>query len=1251
MPSEGVKQFLEQGQRCGLLAGAAAQEAVAQLTADVLVTVDDLAAGLMAKKVLTRYQADQLLAGRGSDCLVAGRYQILDKVGEGGMGVVYKACDTKLDRLVALKVMPAGRLHQADAVARFQREAKALARLSHPHIIQAYDSGEDACRSFLVMEYVEGLTLDQVLRRYGALPPTLAADLIHQAALGLQHAHEKGLIHRDLKPGNLLVTGFASRSPTAFPPEGEQEAAGVSVGPTVDYPGLAESGRWKAGQVLVKILDLGLARFLQDLVGGSQLTQEGMGVGTPDYMAPEQFRDALHADPRTDIYGLGCTLYHLIAGQVPFPGTSFSEKAQAHAKKQPIPLEERCPDVPGGLAFVAAKMMAKHPTERFQTAQAAADALVPYVAGGSYSMIRLRQTGLWHGAQPTMRQRWRGRRAATWLGGGAAAAILLALLVVFVPGFFNPPESDNPGGNPPNGKPVEPPQPQIPAEKPKKEPVAPAEPQIETIENGWTVAQDGRGQCKTIGEALEKVKPGQTIRVLDAAVYPEMIRLAQASRFANITIESPGAATLSFPENNMIVAIMDVPGVTIRGFRIRSPSLKIASVGVVGKCSGTTLQQLDIAAGFGIVLWGIAVRDEEPPVLVQDCTLKIHGDQGIRVSGILDDGKSPRLCRRVVLRGNRIQGAQNSLIIHGVAQQVQIVGNRISGAEFTGIALLNLIPGTKDILIANNTCWENHHAFTLLHDTKKPLPSEGIQVKNNLVVKARNRDFVFLDGLVLDGLDVNKTGEGEGASLLGLWQFGHNWREGEAPGPKDELRRAWIPPNSKNKDVLQERIPLVSTDPQDRDFLRPAKNPRLAKEGAGGDLPRYVGAVPPTGVEPWNRQWTWDAVVEKRLTVSKDLETGGRFRTIGAALEKVKPGQTIRVLDDAVYPEALKILRPATQSGIVLEAVNGATIAFPKGNLGISISNVPRLTIRGFRLRHEGEISFLIAASGRSHGLRLERLDMKATSPEVTSVSLEGIDPDGDLSVVENCFVQGGNVALRVSGFSDYTVPNPCGNLALRNNIILESVLGILLTGSVKQTHVTGNRIALTGIAGIQLENLLAGTKDILIANNTVLKGSAGLRLWDNAAKKSWGENIHISNNLIVSDNPGRDMLFLDSGGDPQKLRGPGDGILLLKAWQLHKNWRQTQKPKETDFLAKGWIPIGPTDEQIAADDKQDRIELLSRDPQQTDFLRPAKDSPLGSGGAGGDLPSYVGAIPPEGVPAWNWEKTWQARLEKSKGK
>ena len=361
MPSQAIEQLLERGQRSGLFSPATAKDLMAQLTADSPLTADEAAARLIEKKVLTLYQAEQLLAGRGDECVIAGRYRILDKLGEGGMGAVYKAHDTQLDRDVAAKVLPARSLNDAGAIARFQREARALAKVSHPNIIQAHDFGEDRGRHFLVMEYVEGVNLAAIVREQGAIKPTLAADMIYQAALGLQHAHEKGLVHRDLKPANLLLS--PGQAIAGRPPQAARDSSRPAAGVTRTYVSSAA-----LRSRIVKILDLGLARFLQDQLGDSQVTKEGIGVGTPDYMAPEQFRDALHADARTDIYGLGCTLYQLISGTVPFPGSSFSEKADAHAKKEPIPLEERCPEVPAGLAFVVSKMMAKHPADRFQTA-------------------------------------------------------------------------------------------------------------------------------------------------------------------------------------------------------------------------------------------------------------------------------------------------------------------------------------------------------------------------------------------------------------------------------------------------------------------------------------------------------------------------------------------------------------------------------------------------------------------------------------------------------------------------------------------------------------------------------------------------------------------------------------------------------------------------------------------------------------------------------------------------------------------
>jgi len=211
MPTEAVQHFWAQAERSGLLVPDEASAVLEKVTADPATTADELASRLIEKRLLTPFQAEQLLAGRGEECVIAGRYRILEKLGEGGMGAVYKAQDTTLDRVVAVKVLPPGRLNDAEAVARFQREAKALARLSHPHIIHAFDAGEDRDRHFLVMEFVEGVTLDRVLREHGALSPTQAADLVYQAALGLEHAHEKGLIHRDIKPANLLVAGRRRR--------------------------------------------------------------------------------------------------------------------------------------------------------------------------------------------------------------------------------------------------------------------------------------------------------------------------------------------------------------------------------------------------------------------------------------------------------------------------------------------------------------------------------------------------------------------------------------------------------------------------------------------------------------------------------------------------------------------------------------------------------------------------------------------------------------------------------------------------------------------------------------------------------------------------------------------------------------------------------------------------------------------------------------------------------------------------------
>jgi len=313
------------------------------------------------------------------------RYRVLELLGSGGMGAVYKAEHRRMERHVALKVMSAGLMTKPAMVERFQREVKAAARLTHANIVTAYDADQVGDAHFLVMEFVEGLSLAQHVQQRARLPIAQACDYIRQAALGLQHAFERGMVHRDIKPHNLMLT-----------------------------PG---------GQV--KILDFGLARFVREAAGETEspaspatggeapaagLTEVGMLMGTADFIAPEQANNPRRADIRADIYSLGCTLFFLLTGRVPFPEGTAMDKLMAHAEKTPMPLRKLRADVPADLARVVEKMMAKDPAQRYQTPAEAARVLAPFTR------------------QPSLLRRLKRPLAAT----GLLAAALVAAVVIYV---------------------------------------------------------------------------------------------------------------------------------------------------------------------------------------------------------------------------------------------------------------------------------------------------------------------------------------------------------------------------------------------------------------------------------------------------------------------------------------------------------------------------------------------------------------------------------------------------------------------------------------------------------------------------------------------------------------------------------------------------------------------------------------------------------------------------------------------------
>jgi serine/threonine protein kinase len=331
--SVNVKQFVQQLNSIGLLVAEELQPFVDRLGSERdAKAAERLAKDLIRAKKLTAFQAQAALQGKAKNLLL-GNYLILEKLGQGGMGMVLKARHKRMDRVVALKILSAKALQSPDAIKRFQREVQAAARLHHPNIVTAFDADEALGTHFLVMEYVEGKNLAHLVREKGPLSVQQAVECLLQAARGLEYAHGKGIVHRDIKPANLLLGA-----------EGE-----------------------------VKILDMGLARLEGVATGDSELTGTGQIMGTVDFMAPEQAVNTKDADQRADIYSLGITLWFLLTGRMAYGGDTLMAKLIAH-REQPIPsllpILAGGPSRPVGAAAgrvndVFQKMVAKRPQDRY----------------------------------------------------------------------------------------------------------------------------------------------------------------------------------------------------------------------------------------------------------------------------------------------------------------------------------------------------------------------------------------------------------------------------------------------------------------------------------------------------------------------------------------------------------------------------------------------------------------------------------------------------------------------------------------------------------------------------------------------------------------------------------------------------------------------------------------------------------------------------------------------------------------------
>ncbi len=328
--------------------------------AQFLVASEDdvsLADQLLTHGLLTPYMHRKVRINRSYEILF-GPYLILDKIGEGGMGKVYRAVQLGKGQLVALKVVRQHLITNKTVKRRFKKEAAAAAAFDHPNIVKLYDADEVNGRYYLAMEYVDGIDLARLVKQFGH-PPTIGlahylevCEYIRQAALGLQHAHDKGMVHRDIKPSNLLVYGDRA------------------------LPGTR-------GKAILKILDMGLVRSMidDDDAYSTELTRDGTVVGTPDYMSPEQAKNSSTVDARADLYSLGCTFYYMLRGKSPFPDGSPIDKLLRHQLDAPPDLANERPDVPRSVCDIVLKLMQKKPEDRYQTGADVANAIAAVLAG------------------------------------------------------------------------------------------------------------------------------------------------------------------------------------------------------------------------------------------------------------------------------------------------------------------------------------------------------------------------------------------------------------------------------------------------------------------------------------------------------------------------------------------------------------------------------------------------------------------------------------------------------------------------------------------------------------------------------------------------------------------------------------------------------------------------------------------------------------------------------------------------------
>jgi serine/threonine-protein kinase len=681
----------------GLVDSSRLEELNRALGSQLISGPDALLTDLIRRGWLTEFQVRRIVEGDGHK-LVLGSYLILDRLGGGGMGEVYKARHRRLDRVVALKVIRPDRIDNPEVIARFLREAKLAARLSHPNIILVHDADQAGSTPFFAMEFVAGETLAQVLRRGGPLPIGQACDVIRQACLGLQHAHERGLVHRDIKPSNLLLA--------------------------------SEGG-------IVKVLDLGLA-FLNPAhseEAAEPLTNSGVVMGTADYMAPEQGIDAHAVDIRADIYSLGCTFYHLLTGTPPFPGGTFTQKVLRHQRETAIPVDAHRPEIPSALADVVRTMMAREPARRFQVPAEVAAALTAFAQPAHLFMTKRGQgdesTPNSHPAAPcpesqkfpqpptTPEQQLPGKETLRRRLPGRVIAVALVVVTAVAALLLS-------AGWPLGTRTTEPPAARVlivGGEKNGPQGTFP------TLRSALAAAQPGDHIQVVAPEIMELVK-------LDGDLLPPGVLVSGATPTGRPVVWRPPPEATA---GDRLLELSHASDFRLRGFVLDGENRLRQLVRVKGESPGLSLEDSQLR-GFREV--GLSLANcggsSDHPIVLRTLRWTASGEPASLLRMEASPDQTPRVLRHIRVERCRFEGLANTLIdVAAPLVDAVFFQNRLYQAD-VGVRYhsLSIDPRQRiEWALDSNTICEMRQAVLFMEDVPLAETSSRITVRNNLFAR------------------------------------------------------------------------------------------------------------------------------------------------------------------------------------------------------------------------------------------------------------------------------------------------------------------------------------------------------------------------------------------------------------------------------------------------------------------------------------------------------------------------------------